>query len=87
MATQGKKGFLKIKRTGGTRGLTKGQRATFAGLGLRKNQRTVVLEDSNSVRGMVNQVIHWVEVEMLKSVPEKAAKKSKGYEILPQKNA
>lgn len=37
------------------------QRVTVRSLGLRKLHQTVVLEDTPSMRGMVNQVIHLVE--------------------------
>jgi large subunit ribosomal protein L30 len=40
------------------------QRATLKGLGLTKLNKTVELEDTPSVRGMVKKVIHLVEVEL-----------------------
>ncbi|MGD8326832.1 MAG: 50S ribosomal protein L30 [Sphingomonadales bacterium] len=42
---------------------TKDQRATLVGLGLNKMHRTRVLEDTPSVRGMINKVKHLVRVE------------------------
>ncbi len=39
------------------------QRATLAGLGLNKMHRTKTLEDTPSVRGMINKVKHLVRVE------------------------
>lgn len=39
------------------------QRATLIGLGLNKRHRTRVLEDTPSVRGMINKVSHLVKVE------------------------
>lgn len=42
---------------------TKDQRATLVGLGLNKMHRTSVLEDTPSVRGMINKVKHLVRVE------------------------
>lgn len=39
------------------------QRATLVGLGLNKIGRTRTLEDTPSVRGMINKVKHMVKVE------------------------
>jgi large subunit ribosomal protein L30 len=38
-------------------------RATLKGLGLRKINHTVELEDTLSVRGMINQVHYMIKVE------------------------
>jgi large subunit ribosomal protein L30 len=38
------------------------QRATLIGLGLNKMNRTRELEDTPSVRGMVNKISHMVEI-------------------------
>ncbi|WP_435140619.1 50S ribosomal protein L30 [Pseudopelagicola sp. nBUS_19] len=38
------------------------QRATLIGLGLNKMNRTRELEDTPSVRGMINKIPHLVEV-------------------------
>ena len=38
-------------------------RATLKGLGLRRINHTVELEDTPSVRGMINKVIYMVKVE------------------------
>ncbi|SHG78911.1 50S ribosomal protein L30 [Cognatishimia maritima] len=38
------------------------QRATLIGLGLNKMNRTRELEDTPSVRGMVNKIPHLVEI-------------------------
>ena len=38
------------------------QRATLVGLGLNKMNRTKELEDTPSVRGMVNKIPHLVEI-------------------------
>ena len=40
-----------------------GQKETLIGLGLNKLNKTSVLEDTASVRGMVNKVKHLVRVE------------------------
>jgi len=42
---------------------TQDQRATLVGLGLNKIGRTRTLEDTPSVRGMINKVKHMVKVE------------------------
>ncbi len=39
------------------------QRATLRGLGLRRLNQTVVLEDTPSIRGMVKKVMHLLEVQ------------------------
>ena len=44
-------------------GKPKEQRATLIGLGLNKMNRTAVLEDTPSVRGMIRKVSHLVKVE------------------------
>ena len=38
------------------------QRATLVGLGLNKMHKTRELEDTSSVRGMVNKIPHLVEI-------------------------
>ncbi len=44
-------------------GRPKDQRATLVGLGLNKMHKTVELEDTPSVRGMIRKVSHLVKVE------------------------
>lgn len=39
------------------------QKATLVGLGLNKMNKTVVLEDTPSIRGMVKKVEHLVRIE------------------------
>lgn len=46
-------------------GRPKRERATLVGLGLRRLNKTVVLEDSPSIRGMVKKVMHLLEVQEL----------------------
>ena len=46
-------------------GRPKDQKATLVGLGLNKMHKTVVLENTPSIRGMVKKVIHLVEVSEL----------------------
>jgi large subunit ribosomal protein L30 len=40
------------------------QRATAIGLGLTKMNKVSVLEDTRCVRGMINKIIHMVEVTL-----------------------
>lgn len=54
---------VKITQTGSPIGREQDQRATLIGLGLNKRHRTRVLEDTPSVRGMINKVRHLVRVE------------------------
>jgi large subunit ribosomal protein L30 len=44
-------------------GYDRRQRATLRGLGLRRLQQTVELEDQPAIRGMINKVSHLVVVE------------------------
>ncbi len=53
---------ITIVQTGSPIGRTKGQRATLVGLGLNKINRQRTLEDTPSVRGMINKVSHLVQV-------------------------
>lgn len=58
-----KKGTVTVTQTGSPIGRRKDQRATLIGLGLNKIRRTSVLEDTPSVRGMIDKVSHLVRVE------------------------
>lgn len=44
-------------------GYDRRQRATLRGLGLRRLNQTVEVEDTPAVRGMIRKVIHLVTVE------------------------
>ena len=57
-----KKKTITVKQTGSAIGRKKGQRETLIGLGLNKIGKVKTLEDTPSVRGMVNKVHHLVEV-------------------------
>jgi len=57
------KATIKVTQTGSPIGRPKNQRATLVGLGLNKMHRTVELEDTDAVRGMVRKVSHLVQVE------------------------
>jgi len=50
-------------QTGSPIGRTEDQRATLVGLGLNKLHRSRVLEDTPSVRGMINKVRHLVRID------------------------
>ncbi len=57
------KGQIKVTQTGSPIGRPDVQRRTLIGLGLNKLSRTRVLEDTPSVRGMVDKVRHLLSVE------------------------
>mgnify|MGYP003632559473 CR=1 FL=1 len=52
-----------VTQTGSPIGRKPNQRATLIGLGLNKMHRTSELEDTPSVRGMINKVSHLIKVE------------------------
>ena len=54
---------LKIKQTGSPIRRTPDQRATLIGLGLNKMHKSVELDDTPEVRGMIRKVQHMVQVE------------------------
>ncbi len=54
---------IKIRQTGSPIRRTKDQRATLVGLGLNKMHKTVEIEDTPSIRGMISKVQHMVRVE------------------------
>ena len=54
---------LKVPLVRSTIARPKTQKATVRGLGLRRLNHSVVLEDSNSIRGMIRKVQHLVAVE------------------------
>ena len=58
-----KKLTVTVTQTGSPIGRRKDQRQTLAGLGLNKMRRTRTLEDTPSVRGMINKVHHLIRVE------------------------
>jgi len=63
MATDGNKAQIKVTQIGSPIGRRHDQRETLIGLGLNKINRSRVLEDTPSVRGMVDKVHHLVKVE------------------------
>ncbi len=56
-------GTLRVTLVRSTIGRPKDQGATVRSLGLRKLHQTVELQDTPSVRGMVNKVRHLLNVE------------------------
>ena len=54
---------LKVRQVRSAIGFNRKQRATLLGLGIRRLHQVVELEDTPSVRGMINKVIHLVVVE------------------------
>lgn len=54
---------LKVTQIKSSSGRLPAHRASVAGLGLRRIGHTVELEDTPSVRGMINQVSYMVKVE------------------------
>ena len=56
---------IRVTQTGSPIGRQKSQRATLIGLGLNKLNRSRVLEDTPSVRGMAAKINHLVRVELL----------------------
>ena len=59
-------GRLRITQIGSGIGRPKDQKATLVGLGLNKLNRSRVVDDSPSTRGMINKVLHLVNVEIIK---------------------
>ena len=54
---------LKVTQTKSTIGRLKAHKACIRGLGLRKINHTVEVEDTPAVRGMINKVSYMVSVE------------------------
>lgn len=53
---------IKVTQTGSPIRRQAVQRATLVGLGLNKMHKTVELEDTPAIRGMIRKVQHMVEV-------------------------
>ena len=58
-----KQSTITITQIGSPIGRRKDQQQTLVGLGLNKIRRTRTLEDTPSVRGMINKVQHLVRVD------------------------
>jgi len=57
------KAMLKVTQIKSVIGKPRKQRRIMEGLGLRKMQQSVILENTPSIRGMIKKVIHLVRVE------------------------
>jgi large subunit ribosomal protein L30 len=62
-------GQLRITLRRSRIGTTPRQRDVLRGLGLRRINSSVLREDTPSIRGMVNKVLHLVEVEPVADGP------------------
>lgn len=56
------KSTVKIQQVKSEIGYNRKQRATLRGLGFRRMQQVVEVEDTAAVRGMINKVSHLVDV-------------------------
>ncbi len=56
-------GRIVVRQVRSAIGYDRRQRATLRGLGLRRLNHTVEVEDTPAVRGMIDKVIHLVTVE------------------------
>ncbi|MCH7889807.1 MAG: 50S ribosomal protein L30 [Proteobacteria bacterium] len=63
MAAKDKTKVVRVTQIGSPIGRRRDQRQTLIGLGLNKMHRTRELEDTPSVRGMINKIPHLVRVE------------------------
>ena len=59
-------------------GRNRQQRKIIHSLGLRRLDHSVVHADSPTIRGMVNKVVHMVEVEEVVEAPPNLAEEKKG---------
>ena len=59
----GKKNTIHVRQLKSGAGYPEDQKATLRGLGFRRLNQLVELEDTPSVRGMVNKVRHLVRIE------------------------
>lgn len=57
------KATIKVTQTKSSSGRLKNHKACVAGLGLRRIGHTVEVEDTPSVRGMINKVSYMLRVE------------------------
>ena len=56
------KAMIAIKQVKSSIGYNRSQRATLVGLGIRRLHQVVRVEDTPSIRGMINKVSHLVVV-------------------------
>ena len=57
------KAMIKVTQVRGSSGCIRTHRACVAGLGLRRIGHTVTVEDTPSVRGMINKVNYLLRIE------------------------
>lgn len=58
-----KKTTIRVRQIKSGIGYAKDQRATLVGLGFRRMNQVVELEDTPAIRGMINKVCHLVRIE------------------------
>ncbi|MBL1352860.1 MAG: 50S ribosomal protein L30 [Zetaproteobacteria bacterium] len=58
-----KNNVVRIRQVKSGIGYPKDQRATLVGLGFRRMHQVVELEDTASIRGMINKINHLIVVE------------------------
>jgi len=56
-------GRIKVTQVKSEIGYDRKQRATLRGLGLRRMNQVVELEDSPAIRGMIGKILHLLKVE------------------------
>ncbi len=54
---------IRVRQVRSAIGFNRKQRASLRGLGIRRMNQTVEVEDTPSTRGMIGKVTHLVEVE------------------------
>jgi len=63
MENQSAKGQLRVKLVRSVHGRLKDHQACVRGLGLRRMHQAVTVEDTPSIRGMINKISYMLEVE------------------------
>jgi len=58
-----KKNMVRVRQIKSGIGYAKDQKATLRGLGFRRLNQVVELEDTPAIRGMINKIYHLVRVE------------------------
>jgi len=58
-----KKATIRVRQYKSGIGYAKDQKATLLGLGFRRMNQVVELEDTPAVRGMINKICHLVRIE------------------------
>jgi large subunit ribosomal protein L30 len=62
MATTKKKATMRVQQYKSAIGYNKKQREVLKGLGIRRMQHIVEVEDTDATRGMVNKISHLVKI-------------------------